>query len=365
MTQQNPFTPVFGRIPPYMAGREQIICDMDAAFEGDVADPNLCTVFMGARGTGKTALLSLLAREASARGWVAANVSAVPGMLEDVIEQASAAADSFVERPEGARLKSLSVGTLFGAEWEYRDPSSGNWRTRMTDLISKLNAQGVGLLITVDEVKGNLDEMVQFASAYQHFVREERKVALLMAGLPSHVSALVSNESVSFLRRAKTRTLGRIADAEVSVALRKTVEEGGRSIEDEALSSAIEAIEGFPYMMQLVGFRMWDASPQNELIDSNDAQDGILLAREDFKDGVLDATYRELSDGDLAFLEAMLPDNGAPSSLSDITQRLGKSSANTRVYKARLVAQGIIADERRGHVTFELPYFREYLEAKL
>lgn len=207
--------------------------------------------------------------------------------------------------------------------------------------------------------------MARFASTYQHFVHEERKVALLVAGLLSHVSAMVSNESVFFLRRAKTRTLGRTADAEVSVALRKTVEEGGRSIEDEALASAVEAIEGFPYKMQLVGFRIWDASPQNELIDSDDAQDGILLAREDFKDGVLDFAYRKISDGDLVFLEAMLPDDGAPSSLSYSTQRLGKSSADTRDYKSRLVAQGIIADERHGYVTFELPYFREYLEAKL
>lgn len=54
--QANPFTPMFGRVPAYMAGREQIIDDMVLAFENDDSDPNLCSVFYGARGTGKTAL---------------------------------------------------------------------------------------------------------------------------------------------------------------------------------------------------------------------------------------------------------------------------------------------------------------------
>lgn len=44
------------------------------------------------------------------------------------------------------------------------------------------------MLFTVDEVDPTLDEMVQLAAFYQHFVREGRKVALLMAGLPHNIS---------------------------------------------------------------------------------------------------------------------------------------------------------------------------------
>ena len=42
--QANPFTPIFGRVPAYMAGREQIIDDMVLAFENDDSDPNLSMV---------------------------------------------------------------------------------------------------------------------------------------------------------------------------------------------------------------------------------------------------------------------------------------------------------------------------------
>ena len=230
----------------------------------------------------------------------------------------------------------------------------------MTDLIERLNCRGTGLLITVDEVQANLGEMIAFASIYQHFVREERKVALLMAGLPSHVSALVSNKAVSFLRRAKKYRLGRVSDAEVTIALRKTVESHGRSIEDEALAAAVRAIDGFPYMMQLVGFQLWDEAV-GETITENDARSAIPLAYSDFEESVLDATYRELSNGDLDFLHAMLVDDEGESLVVEIAERLGKSQAHARVYKARLLEQGVIEEGRRGYVAFALPHLREYL----
>lgn len=360
MEPVNPFTPVFGRIPPIMAGREILLQDIEAAFEGEAADPNLCSIFVGARGTGKTTLLTYLAREATARGWVSVSVSAVNGMLEDIVERAREAAAEFVEPEGGPRLRSIAIGQLLGAEWEYDDPGSGNWRTRMTDIIRKLNERGIGLLITVDEVKANSSEMIELATVYQHFVREERKVSLLMAGLPKQVSALVSDESATFLRRARTHRLKRISDADVSAAMRRTIEDSGKRIEGDALSEVVAAIDGFPYMMQLTGFRLWGQAKGQRVITAAHVKPAISLAASDFEESVLAATYRELSEGDVAFLEAMLQDE-RESSIADVADRLGKSQSHARTYKARLLEQGVIAETRRGHVAFELPYFREYL----
>lgn len=60
-----------------------------------------------------------------------------------------------------------------------------NWRMRMSAILEGLNASDVGLLITVDEVRADLDELIQLVSVHQHFIREGRKVALLLAGLPA------------------------------------------------------------------------------------------------------------------------------------------------------------------------------------
>ena len=186
-----------------------------------------------------------------------------------------------------------------------------------------------------------------------------------MAGLPSHVSSLLSNPSVSFLRRAAQHQLGRIANADVAYAFRATIEEAGKRIESDALDAAVTAIDGFAYMMQLVGFRAWNVADKSDTITLNHVQEGVELANSDFVSGVVKKTCDELSDGDLAFLTAMLPDGNAPSIISSIAERMGKDSSYARVCRKRLEGQGVIVALRRGYVSFLMPYLRDYLENKL
>ena len=113
---KNPFTPTFGSVPPFLAGREHILRDINRGFINGPGDPNLSTIFTGARGTGKTALLSLLSETALEHGWIAANVSAMPGMLEDIIERTKEAADSYLSQPH-ARINGVQIGPV-GIDWK-------------------------------------------------------------------------------------------------------------------------------------------------------------------------------------------------------------------------------------------------------
>lgn len=360
----NPFTPTFGIIPPFMAGREALIEELSSAFSNGLGDPNLCTIVSGARGTGKTALLSLMASEAESQGWITARTTAAEGMLEGILDQALVSARNFLDALGGRKLSGVSIGQFVSFEWDNEAPRVGNWRTQMNALLDQLAEQDIGLLITVDEVKVTVPEMKRLAQVYQHFVTEGRKVALLMAGLPQAVSALFGDDDVSFLRRARKHVLGRIPDGEIRDALLLTVNEGGRSISAEALDEAVGVIDGFPYMMQLVGYRMWAENPRSEQIALADARHGIELAKREMIEGILEYTYRELSDGDKRFLAAMLPDS-QDSSLAAISRRMGVKSNYASQYKRRLLAQGVIGEYSKGYVRFDMPVFRDYLEQRL
>ena len=93
-----------------------------------------------------------------------------------------------------------------------------NWRTRMNRLFKSLEKYDIGLRITIDEIRVTLGEMIAFASTYQLFVREGKRVGLLMAGLPQQVSALLRDESVSFLRRCVQHHLSRALRTGCSVS---------------------------------------------------------------------------------------------------------------------------------------------------
>ena len=356
----NPFTPNFGQIPLHMAGREEVISEIMYSFETSVRDPARTSIFVGARGTGKTALLSYFADACRSRGWLSVNVTCIVGMLEDIRQQTVLEAREFLTGKEESRLTGVSVGSLFSMTWEQNKQSAENFRTSMTKILDELEKKEVGLLITVDEVNPRLQEMVELASTHQLFMRENRKIALFMAGLPSEVSSLLNDRTVSFLRRAIQYTLGRLEDYEVETAFLKTVQESGKTITESALKEAIAAIAGFPYMMQLVGFRMWQQAGEEEEISLDAARKGIAAAEKDFENRVLKATVRALSPADLRFLQAMLPDEGV-SSISEIGKRMKKSSGYVSRYRARLLESGVIESPARGQAAFALPGLRKYL----
>ncbi|HAM14843.1 MAG TPA: ATP-binding protein [Eggerthellaceae bacterium] len=324
----NPFTPTFGKVPPYLAGREEIIDEMAQAFTNGPGDPNLSTIIVGARGTGKTALLTCIANEAASLGWITASVSAAPGMLDDILQRAKEAAEEYVSDAEKVSIREIGIPQILSVRLERSSEEKPNWRTKMNRLFKEFEPLGIGLLITVDEVTVKLDEMVQLASVYQHFVRENKRVALIMAGLPYQVSELVNDSRVSFLRRARRQTLGRLPDAEIENALLATVEDAGKRIGEAALLEAVSAIDGFPYMMQLVGYRSWAAS-RSEEITVSDVKRGAKQAADEFRLGVIETTFRELSPMDIRFCEAMAEHKGS-SRLSDVAAHMGVSDSIPR-----------------------------------
>ena len=361
----NPFTPTFGQVPTNMAGRNDLIREMARAFDAQTRAPELTMLISGARGSGKTALLSTISDEADQRGWACVNAVSAPGMLEDVLVQTVDKSRHLIDTESArTRLTELGIGQIVNVAWEHADETQANWRLKMQKLIEELNGAGIGLLIAVDEVDVSVDEMVTLASVYQLFVRENRKVSLIMAGLPYNIEKAKGDKRISFIRRAQQRRLGRIADAEVANAMRKTIDQGGRSIGDEALSVAVDAADGFPFMIQLVGYRMWDQSPERPEISPEDARIGANLAYEELRTSVLESTYRDLSDGDVAFLKAMLPDENG-TLMKDVASRMGKTTSYASTYRKRLLRQGIINEPDRNTVGFELSGFRDFLIDRL
>lgn len=357
---ENPFTPSFGEVPAHVAGRKQMLADISAAFAKKTRSPGLTCLFSGARGMGKTTLLSLLAHRAEGAGWIAVDATALPGMLDDLEIGIREKAQHLLAKKPAAKLSSVEVAGVGALSFAEGAKEKSNWRSRVSGILGELAETETGLLLTVDEVNPSLPELVELVAVYQHFIREGRKVALLMAGLPGKISSLLNDETVSFLRRAQQFSLTRIEDFDVEEALRMTIEENGRTADARGIELAVQAIAGFPFLLQLVGYRSWNMRSVEEKISAQDFKGGIEAARREMQARILDATYRELSEGDRKFAAAMLEDEGK-SRVSDLAKRLGWSAAQTSQYRKRLIDAGVVESRERGVVEFSLPFFKEFL----
>ena len=358
--RRNPFTPTFGHEPITFAGRDDLIDDViDGLVEGP-GDPNRATIFMGPRGSGKTVLLSTIAEEASQIGWVSAEAFSRKGLLGNLMYSLRANAGHLLEEANSSELTSLQIGPV-GLEREVVREDVP-WRFRFQRVVEELNAQGIGVLFAIDEVDPTCDELIEFISFYQSFVKERRDVAMLLAGLPGKVSDLLVDDHVSFVRRAFQRRLTGIPDEDIRDAIRTTVEEGGKTIGERQLDRMVEAAMGFPYAMQLLGYHAWRYAGEVSSISMENVEKAVRRAGQEMEYTVVRPTLRECSQREVEYIQAMLQDDG-PSVTSDIARRMGISMTNASNLRRRLIDRGIIKTVRMGVVAFDMPVLETYLRA--
>ena len=356
--RRNPFTPTFGHAPFAFAGRSELVDDVIEGLANQPGDPNRATIFLGPRGAGKTVLINAIAQEASSMGWVSANAVARRGLLEDLMFTLKTNAAHILDEQSPFQLTSIKIGPI-GASWE-SSPEDIPWRFRFQRIIEEFNRQDIGVLFTIDEIDSECEELIEFISFFQMFVSEGRDVAMLLAGLPSMVSALLQNDHVSFVRRAFQRRLGSISNEDIKDAFLSTVVENGKTISEGTLDLAVSAAGGFPFAMQLIGYSAWRYAADGKELTRDHVEKAIRRSYQEMEYSVVQPTLRECSQREVEYLAAMAADEG-PSITSEVAARMGISMTNASNLRRRLIDRGVIKDLRMGLVDFDMPVFGIYL----
>jgi hypothetical protein len=281
-------------------------------------------------------------------------------MLEDIYDQLLEQGSKGSKRGvTGIIVSALGFGA--GINTENTTRSDSVWRMRITRVLDELKKSDTGVLFTIDEIHANSDELRQFATSYQHFVREDRKVAVAMAGLPNEISGLLNDKILTFLRRASKVTLTNIESNLVELGMLRTIEDNSRTISPELLKTVTEATGGYPYLIQLIGSNIWRIHPQNKEISAEDVRIGIPLAQEKLFENIVEPVLQELSAKDIVFLRAMSLDDDV-SQLSELQKRMKVSQSYISQYRRRLLSADVINSTKRGYVQYAIPQMGNYFK---
>jgi len=362
-SEKNPFNPQFGKRPEKFIGRELIINDFLQSLN-DRNDPNRTTIITGIRGSGKTAILSDIHASLDIKSHAIIDVTAQDGMLLEIL-------DEFIRCNKGKNwmgkgfgsIQGFSVGALgFSVGMTKKNESEPHsFRFMLSGLLDELKKKHVKTVFLIDEVHNGTQEMREFATTYQHLVREEYDVALMMAGLPSSVNDVLNDEILTFLRRARRVELENIDTMAVEVAFEQAFSSADRSFKGNALRESAGSTEGYPYLIQLLGYFIFNnGSPA---IDSKLVRQSLELAKIELFKNVHDMLFQDLSQRDKDFLFTMAEDK-AYSEFSSIRERLGVSQGYASKYRSRLLIAGMIKSVEHGKLAFAPPYMRDYLQKK-
>ncbi len=251
----NPFVPGRGRIPPYLAGRDEEqrkLLDLLAYLHAGQGAPR-DAILSGPRGNGKTALLRWLHREIEAGDADFDVVWLTPDEIPDLDRLATTLVPP--SRFSSLRPDTLSVSMGIGRlGWEL----GGQGRSLTLLLTARCARRPLVLLLdeahTLErEVGKALLNASQTASAEAPFL-------LVMAGTPG-LQPHLNTMSATFWSRAEKLGIGRLDETAAALALLRPLAEQTPAIafDETALARVVEESQGYPYFLQLWGAALWTA----------------------------------------------------------------------------------------------------------
>lgn len=365
MQPANPFAPTFGTAPPLLAGRDDILMGIADAWTTGPTHPAYTSLLLGRRGSGKTVVLEALRVLGHGRGWLSiSEAAATTGLLNRLAHKAAehlnlCAADLHADIGKDLAAAGIALGSRY-------DPNADLSR-RLSNVLRALavhlQSSGTGLVITIDELHaGDTDELRMLGIVVQDVTRIARlPMTFVGAGLPILEDTLLADTSVTFLQRCARYEVGFLDHAAAWTALAEPVRQLGGQMAPEAVEHAVAVSQGYPFMIQLVGFHAWRAALDPTVaVTLQDVEVGAETARHQVGQLVIAPMWKDLAEGSRRFLAAMALDDGV-SRTADIAARLGVSSEYVGVYRRRLMKSGMIAPAGHGRLDFALDAARPWV----
>lgn len=362
----NPFRPGFGISPPLLAGRDALLDEWREVFGLGAWSPYRAALVTGMRGVGKTVLLNAVEDAALARDWTVVHGTLHAGLI-DALEHDRLPAMLLAQDPDAVtrEITGVTVSQLGGVRTDVRPQYERQPRleSMLARLVELAEQRGAGVLLSLDEVaKESLDQLRRIAIAVQHLMREDRRIAIVAAGVPASIAAALDADGLTFFRRAQQVRLDSLTLAESRAAIAEPVRTRGRTIGEAALDRAARASRGYPYLVQSIGARAWEYTPSTEEITTDAVQHAVEVAYGAMGESVIVPALRGLSDRDRDFLVAMAAEDG-PSTVTAVAERMGATPSNAKRQRTRLLDGGIVVAPEQEVVDFAIPLMREHLRA--
>lgn len=355
---QNPFSPSFGKLPEIYLGRENDVRHIVENFENRNS-PYQTTLVYGMRGTGKTAFLTDVSREAAKReNWVTVDLvmgtSMVQVLIDTIYVKAKSSLQKFVDSISGVTVSAFALSIDVN-----RSSADAQYQTLLMKLLEELKKKNIWVLVTIDEVKSS-PELREFASVYQLCLRNDYNISLVMAGLPQNVSELQNDDVLTFLLRAARITLAPIDRWLIKNSYAKAFA-GNRKIDDAQLIEISRMTQGYAYAFQLLGYYLWEDSADGQKITQDIIEQALVPYKADLFRNAYVKIYQSLTNVERRFATVMAESGEESVPFGTIVNGMNKPKNYVSTYRLRLLDTQVIEAPSHGYLHFTLPFFGEFI----
>lgn len=381
----NPYAPGAGTIPPELTGRDEII--EKAAIALDRCRNGLASrglLMVGLRGVGKTVLLTRIAQNAEANGFVVVSIEtpekrSLPALLIPALRTALLKLDRMAAVGNLGKRALRVLGGFVGAmKVKYQDvefgvdlgnepgvADSGDLEHDLAALFIEVGRAAkerkTALVLFIDEIQYIEEE--QFAAlimALHKCAQYQLPVLLIGAGLP---------QLVGFAGRAKSYAerlfeypeIGPLSDSAAREALEAPALRLNVRYERAALGDVLSQTQAYPYFLQEWGKHSWQCAAQSP-ITLDDVRSATDLAISELDASFFRVRFDRLTPGEKRYLRAMAELGTGPHRSGDIAHLLNKEVQTVAPTRATLISKGMIYSPSHGDNHFTVPLFDGYMK---
>lgn len=356
----NPFMPSFGRIPNIFIHRVNNLNDYLGRLLGGDAKYQTSLVY-GARGTGKTVfLLNVQQTLKQYDNWIFIRLNNGQGnllfQLMHSLQLLSgiSLADLF-KKVQGINVMGNGVSLR-----SLQESTDIDYHYYLDKLLDKFAEKGQHILVGIDEISID-DDVRAFASEYQTLIGEDLPINLIMTGLPSRVSEVQNDKTLTFLLRSHRIILASLDSISVTDQFAAAFKKGHREFDLTELNTLADAVDGYAYAFQTVGYYAWRYSEESLKIGHDVVKRAIQSTKKDLYRNAYERMYVDISKTDREFLKVMARSANKDVSIQWIADQMGKTKNYVSVYRARLLEDQLIDSPHRGYVQFHWPFFGDFV----
>ncbi len=381
----NPYAPGAGTLPPELAGRDEIIEKAAIAldrFRNGLAARSL--LLIGLRGVGKTVLLTRIAKETEARGFIVIQIESperrsLPALLIPSLRTALLQLDKVHATGELAKRALKVLGGFVGAmKVKYQDiefgvdlgnehgiADSGDLEHDLIELFIEVGRAAkekhTAVVFFIDELQYVLED--QFASlitALHKCAQDQLPVALIGAGLPQLVGQ--AGRAKSYAERLfEYPEIGPLHADEAKKALVLPAKKLNVEFESAALEEILKQTQAYPYFLQEWGKHSWQCASTSPITyaDTVSAND---LAISELDASFFRVRFDRLTPSEKKYLRAMAQLGPGPHRSGDIAHLLNKEVQTVAPTRATLINKGMVYSPAHGDNSFTVPLFDEYMK---
>ncbi|MDR3189916.1 MAG: ATP-binding protein [Lactobacillaceae bacterium] len=357
----NLFSPGFGTHPATFLGRRAILSALNSVVQGEDNSVFRRTLISGVRGVGKTTLLNEADKVLTKSGAIVVTQTSSPLLGRHLLRALAAHIDPL--ELQGMEF-TVNLGIISGkVDLKNQKNTTPDIYLDGVNLLDAINAKSRWIVFQIDEVHGHVEAVHEFAKAFQQWLSNGYKVMLVMAGLPDELHALLNGQSVSFLRRAKQVGLAPIQNVdEITAMYTNEFKQSGKEIKLVDAKQLAEISEGYPYLIQLLGYYAWEQTNLNGTFSATELNDVYALAKRDMYASVFDLLFQNKSQNDIAYMRAIGEVmNDGVASTSDAAKAWGKTIQYASMYRKRAIDSALISADEYGKISFTIPMEINYI----